>query len=103
MNENRYAIHPDQFATIGTDQIRDTFLVDSLFQDDEISTTYTHYDRLIIGGAKPVTEILPLVSLDSLKSDFFLQRREIGIINVGGNGKISVDGTDYNLSNKEAL
>jgi len=103
MNENRYAIHPDHFATLGTNQIRDAFLVDSLFQDDKISTTYTHYDRLIIGGAKPVTGILPLASFDSLKSDFFLQRREIGIINVSGNGKVSVDGADYTLSNKEAL
>jgi len=103
MNENRYAIHPDHFATLATDQIRDAFLVDSLFLDDKISTTYTHYDRLIIGGAKPITKILPLANLDSLKSDFFLQRREIGIINVGGTGKVSVDGADYALSNKEAL
>ena len=103
MQDKRYAIHPEQFKQLTTDQLRKGFLVDILFQDDTICATYTHYDRLIIGGAKPVTKPLLLPAYDSLKSDFFLQRREIGIINVGGNGKVSVDGHDHLLLNKEAL
>jgi 4-deoxy-L-threo-5-hexosulose-uronate ketol-isomerase len=103
MKDQRYAIHPDHFKELNSDQLRKAFLVDTVFQDDTICATYTHYDRLIIGGAKPITKSLSLPSFDSLKADFFLQRREIGIINVGGNGKISVDGHDYILLNKEAF
>jgi len=103
MNDKRYAIHPEDFKKLDTNQIRAAFLIDNIFQADSVSTCYTHYDRLIIGGAMPVTKSLELLNLDSLKADFFLQRREIGIINVGGTGKISVDGKSYSLSNKEAL
>lgn len=103
MNENRYAIHPKDFKNLSSQQIREAFLCDTLFQDDSILTCYTHYDRLLIGGAKPITKSLHLTSFDSLKADFFLQRREIGIINVGGNGKVSVDGNVYSLNKKDAL
>ena len=103
MSTKRYAIHPNDFKKLQATQIREAFLVDTIFQDDLVVTTYTHYDRLIIGGAKPTTKSLPLTSFDSLKSDFFLQRREIGIINVGEAGTISVDGHMYTLLNKEAL
>ena len=103
MSNKRYAIHPNDFKKLHSTQIREAFLVDTIFQEDTVISTYTHYDRLIIGGAKPVTKFLPLASFDSLKADFFLQRREIGIINVGGNGKVSVDGYDFVLLNKEAL
>ncbi|MBK5279936.1 MAG: 5-dehydro-4-deoxy-D-glucuronate isomerase [Bacteroidia bacterium] len=103
MNDCRYAIHPDHFKELDSDQLRNAFLVDALFEDDLVCTTYSHFDRLIMGGVKPVTKSLPLPQLDSLKSDFFLQRREIGIINVGGPGKVSVDGNEYSLLYKEAL
>lgn len=103
MSTKRYAIHPNDFKKLQATQIREAFLVDTIFQDDLVVTTYTHYDRLIIGGAKPVTNSLPLASFDTLKSNFFLQRREIGIINVGEAGAISVDGQMYTLLNKEAL
>lgn len=103
MKDNRYAMHPEQFKELTTDLLRKGFLVDTIFLDDNICATYAHYDRLIIGGAMPVTKSLELQNFDSLKADYFLQRREIGIINVGGNGKVSVDGHEYLLLNKEAL
>ena len=103
MMDNRYAIHPDHFRNLDSDSLRKAFLVDMLFQDDKISATYTHYDRLIIGGVNPTNKPLTLTSFDNLKAEFFLQRREMGIINVGGNGKVSVEGQDYLLSNKGAL
>ncbi len=101
--EVRYATHPEGFKHLDTQQLRDTFLIADLFQPDKVRLCYTHYDRLIIGGANPVKKALVLASFDSLKSEYFLQRREIGIINVGHSGAVSVDGKVYVLAHKEAL
>ncbi|MDQ2657150.1 MAG: 5-dehydro-4-deoxy-D-glucuronate isomerase [Bacteroidota bacterium] len=98
-----YAVHPEDFKKYGTSQLRDEFLLTSLFEDDVITHHYIHYDRLIAGGVKPVARPLTLETIDDLKADFFLQRREIGIINVGETGHVSVDGVDYELKKKEAL
>jgi 4-deoxy-L-threo-5-hexosulose-uronate ketol-isomerase len=103
LHTSRYAIHPSQYRTFTTSQLRENFLIESIFVKDDISLVYTHYDRLIVGGANPVSKPVTLETIDSLKAEFFLQRREIGIINVGGKGTISVDGTSYILENKEAL
>ena len=82
--------------------MRDEFLIDDLMQDGKIKITYTHYDRYLAGGAVP-TGALTLESIDPLKADYFLERREIGIINVGGAGSVEVDGTTYELNLKDAL
>lgn len=103
LHTSRYAIHPSQYRTFTTSQLREKFLIENIFVKDEISLVYTHYDRLIVGGANPVSKPVTLETIDSLKAEFFLQRREIGIINVGGKGTITVDGTSYTLENKEAL
>jgi 4-deoxy-L-threo-5-hexosulose-uronate ketol-isomerase len=103
LHTSRYAIHPSQYRTFTTSQLRENFLIENIFVKDEISLVYTHYDRLIVGGANPVSKPVTLETIDSLKAEFFLQRREIGIINVGGKGTITVDGTSYTLENKEAL
>jgi 4-deoxy-L-threo-5-hexosulose-uronate ketol-isomerase len=103
LKETRFAIHPDDFKNRTTDGLRESFLIESLFQQDQISTVYSHYDRLIVGGAAPVHKDLKLESITELKSDFFLQRREIGIINVGEKGQVIVDGTSFILDFKEAL
>lgn len=103
LHTSRYAIHPSQYRTFTTSQLRENFLIETIFVKDEISLVYTHYDRLIVGGAHPVSKPVTLETIDSLKAEFFLQRREIGIINVGGKGTITVDGTSYTLENKEAL
>ena len=103
ISEVRYATHPDGFKILNTQQLRESFLIADIFQPDQIRLCYTHYDRLIIGGANPVQKPLGLESFNSLKSDFFLQRREIGIINVGKSGAVIADGKEYSLENKEAL
>jgi 4-deoxy-L-threo-5-hexosulose-uronate ketol-isomerase len=103
MNTTRYAIHPKDFQSYDTNKIRENFLMTNLFQPDQIVHYYTHYDRLIVGGVMPVSRPISLSTTPELKADFFLQRREIGIINVGAPGVISVDGKDFSLKSKEAL
>ena len=103
MKDKRHAIHPIHFKQLDTQHIRDSFLIETLFLDDTITSCYTHYDRLIIGGAKPVTKSVLLNNFNSLKSEFFLERREIGIINIGGTGSVTIDGLEFSLENKEAL
>jgi 4-deoxy-L-threo-5-hexosulose-uronate ketol-isomerase len=103
MTTTRYAIHPEDFKSYGTDKIRQSFLMTDLFQPDQVTHYYTHYDRLIVGGVAPVSKPISLLPIPELKADFFLQRREIGIINVGAPGVIRVDGKDFLLKFKEAL
>jgi 4-deoxy-L-threo-5-hexosulose-uronate ketol-isomerase len=103
MITTRYAVHPDDFKQYDTSKIRESCLLDNLFVDDSITHHYTHYDRLIVGGVKPVTKPVTLEPIDQLKAEFYLQRREIGIINVGAAGTITADGKDYTIQYKEAL
>ena len=100
--ESRYASSPQAVKKYDTTELRDEFLIDDLMQDGKIKITYTHYDRYLAGGAVP-TGALTLESIDPLKADYFLERREIGIINVGGAGSVEVDGTTYELNLKDAL
>jgi 4-deoxy-L-threo-5-hexosulose-uronate ketol-isomerase len=103
MVASRYAIHPDACKSFHTQQLREAFLIESIFEDNKVKLVYTHYDRLIIGGVKPSSESVLLKTYDFLKADFFLQRREIGIVNVGSKGTVLVDGTPYVLDHKDAL
>ncbi len=102
-SEFRYAHHPSDAKNYTTEKLREEFLIKDLFQEGQIKLVYTMYDRLIVGGAMPNNNALKLETIDELKSENFLDRREIGIINVGGKGKVTVDGTVYELNNKEAL
>ena len=102
-HEFRYAVHPKDALNYGTEELRNNFLIERPFQDDCINLTYSMFDRFIAGGAKPVSKDLRLETLPYLKSDNFLDRREMGIINVGGKGLISVDGKVFELDKKEAL
>ena len=97
------AVHPDDFKSYDTTKIRDRFVMEKVMAPDEINVTYSMYDRLVYGGAMPVTKALDLDSFLELKSDNFLDRRELGVINVGGPGVVTVDGEDYALDFKEAL
>ena len=97
------AVHPDDFKSYDTTKIRDRFVMEKVMAPDEINVTYSMYDRLVYGGAMPVTKALDLDSFLELKSDNFLDRRELGVINVGGTGVVTVDGEDYELAFKEAL
>jgi 4-deoxy-L-threo-5-hexosulose-uronate ketol-isomerase len=102
-SEFRYAHHPEDVKYYTTEELREHFLIPTLFEDDTISLVYTMYDRYIVGGAFPVTRPLTLETIDELKANYFLERRELGIVNVGGKGTVTVDGTVYELSKKEAL
>ncbi len=99
----RSAVHPDDFTSYDTERIRKEFLVEEVFLKDEIVLTYSLYDRYIVGGAMPVGKELPLESFDSLKAENFLDRREMGIINVGGEGIVRTSGKQYTMRYKEAL
>ncbi len=99
----RFATNPDDFDSYDADQIREDFLIPDLFSDGDINLVYTHYDRFIVGGAKPGSSPLELETILPLKADQFLDRRELGIINVGEKGTVSVDGEDYALDFEEAL
>ncbi|MBR9911443.1 MAG: 5-dehydro-4-deoxy-D-glucuronate isomerase [Gammaproteobacteria bacterium] len=99
----RYAVHEDHYRGMDTAQLRQHFLVDNLFADDQVNLTYTHYERFVVGGARPVSGPLQLDTIDAVKADYFLARRELGVINVGGAGTVSVDGEVFELACKEAL
>jgi 4-deoxy-L-threo-5-hexosulose-uronate ketol-isomerase len=99
----RHSIDPTSTKTFNTSQLRDHYLVEDVFADNRITCVYTFHDRFIVGGAKPVTQSLTLETPDILKADFFLQRRELGIINVGGPGTVVADGEKFTLNNKDAL
>ena len=100
--ESRYASGPKAVKLYDTQQLRDEFLIDNLMESGKINLTYSHYDRYIAGSAVPVNP-LSLEPIDPLKADYFLERREIGIINVGGNGSVQVDGELFELGFKDAL
>lgn len=97
------ACHPDDVKHYDTATLRDRFVMEKVMAPDEINLTYTMYDRLIYGGAMPVEKELALAPIDPLKAEHFLDRRELGVINVGGTGIVTVDGVEYELSFKEAL
>lgn len=101
--EFRYASHPKDAAKYDTKQLREHFLIETLFAENQVRLTYSMYDRYIVGGAMPVGQSLKLETIPYLKSENFLDRRELGVINVGGTGQVSVDGEIFTLEKKEAL
>ncbi len=101
--EKRRACNPVDAKHYDTERLRKEFLVQDLFVKDEIKISYSQYERYIIGGIFPVDEVLKLDSIEYLKSEYFCERREVGIINIGGEGTVHVDGTKYSLQNKEAV
>ena len=97
------ACNPQDVKTYDTERLRASFLMEKVMAPDEINLTYSMYDRFIYGGAMPVQKVLELDTIDPLKADYFLQRRELGVINIGGPGIVTVDGQEYELGFKEAL
>ncbi len=100
--QTRYASSPQAVKQYDTEQLRAEFLIDNLMELGKVNLTYSHYDRYIAGSAVPL-EPLTLETIDPLKSSYFLERRELGIINVGGNGTVVADGVIYELGFKDAL
>ena len=100
---NRYANHPIDSKSYDTKQLREHYLVEEVFIDDKIELTYSHVDRIIFGGIKPVKESLKLEAGKSMGVDYFLERREMGVINIGGEGIVLIDGEEFTLNNKDGL
>lgn len=101
--EIRYSVHPSDVKGYDTERLRKEFLIEKIFIPGEISLVYSMYDRYMVGGAMPVNGRLSLETADELKSNFFLERREMGIINVGGECEVVADGFVWRLGYKEAL
>ncbi len=101
--EVRYAASPREVKTMNTTELRDEFLIQDLLSNDKVRLVYSHYDRFITGGVVPLTKSIELESIDPLKSSYFLERRELGAINIGGSGTISIDGEVFDINFKEAL
>ena len=97
------SVHPDDFKTYQTALIRERFLIDGQVKPDELNCTYTHYDRMIVGFANPVSDKLELPNYPNLRAEYFLERREIGIINVAGDGVITADGISFDLKKLDCL
>ena len=97
------ACHPDDVKNYDTDQLRKHFMMPKVMEQDKINLTYSMYDRLIYGGTMPVAKTVVLETIEPLKAEYFLERRELGVINIGGDGIVSVDGKDYELHFKDAL
>lgn len=101
--ELRTAVSPRDVKHYTTDRLREEFLIQDLFVPEEIKLVYSHIDRIITGAAMPVKETLTLTAGEELRAEYFLQRREMGVINIGGAGKITVDGKVYEVAYKEAM
>lgn len=101
--EQRYATNPAQIPGMTTEDLRATFLVPELFVPGEIRVTYTHHDRIVLGGAVPAGAELALTGYPEIRSEYFLEHREVGIINVGGAGTVTADGEIYQLATGACL
>ena len=99
----RYANHPDDSKKYDTTELREKYLIEKLFEADDILLTYSHQDRIIAGGAMPVKKTLSLGTFKELATNYFLERREMGVINIGGAGVITLDGKKYDIGFKEGI
>ena len=101
--EIRFQSSPKEVKGMTTEELRSNFLVQQMMKEDTLSLVYSHYDRVIVGGVKPVQQKVQLHNEAELRADYFLQRRELGIINVGGPGTVEADGVSYELNKLDAL
>ena len=93
--EIRYPAHPEDFKTYTTEKIRKDYLIETLFESDNVNLVYSHVDRIIVGGVCPTDSTLNLEVGKELGTDYFLERRELGLINIGGAGTVVIDGKEY--------
>jgi len=101
--EIRHAVHPEQAKRFDTEQLRENFLIRELFASGKVRLVYSYYDRLIVGGIQPASPLKLDVDEKIIGSKYLLERREMGIINAGATGAVTVDGSEYSLGNKDAL
>lgn len=100
--EIRNAVHPKDIKGYDTQRLRENFLLTDLFPKDQLKTFYSHVDRVIVGSTTP-TKPVYLEAGKELRADYFLERREMGIINIGDRGSVKVDGVEYSMENKDCL
>ncbi len=101
--ETRNPIHPEHGKALTTEQLRKEFLIQGLFEEGAFKLVYSHFDRIMVGGVCPRNPISLEVSDKVIGASYLLERREMGIINVGAKGKVTVDGTDYELDTRDGL
>ena len=101
--ENRQPIHSDHAKQLDTAGLREQFLIEGMFQENHITLTYSHIDRIIVGGVVPTSETIQFEGGKEIGVDFFLQRRELGIINIGQAGRVTVDGETFEIAAREAM
>jgi len=101
--EIRFQNSPKETASMQKEELRKTFVCENLMQDDKINLVYSHYDRMIVGGVKPVNAAIELPNHPELRAGYFLERREIGIINVGGPGVVAGDGEEFKLDKQDCV
>ncbi|MEO8409276.1 MAG: 5-dehydro-4-deoxy-D-glucuronate isomerase [Propionivibrio sp.] len=101
--ETRYAHHPEDVKNYDTDALRRHFLVEQVFVTGELKLTYTHVDRVVFGGAVPTTQALTLEGGKEFGTPNFLDRRELGVVNIGGSGRVTLDGSTHALGNGDGL
>ena len=99
----RYANHPDDSKKYDTTELREKYLIEKVFEADDILLTYSHQDRIIAGGIMPVKKALKLETSKELAAKYFLERRELGFINIGGEGSVSLDGKTYEIKHKDGM
>lgn len=99
----RFESSRKETAGMNTQELRSNFLLEELMANDKLKLVYSHYDRVILGGAKPVNEVLSLETHSELRADYFLERREMGVINVGGDGEVEADGQNFSLRKLDCL
>jgi 4-deoxy-L-threo-5-hexosulose-uronate ketol-isomerase len=98
-----HQVHPEDFTSYSTQKIRDKFLLNNLVSPNEINCVYTHYDRMIIGAAFPANSELKLETYDELKADYFLSRRELGVVSIAGSGTVLVDGESFSVETLDCI
>ena len=98
-----YAVSPKEYARMNMAELRENFLLENLFAPGELNLVYAHYDRIIVGGACPVDAALPLDCASELAAKTFLERRELGVINIAQSGTITVDGVSYPMQKYDCL
>ncbi len=101
--ELRTAVSPRDVKNYDTDRLREEFLIQGLFPEDQIKLVYSHIDRIITGGVMPVHRTVQLTAGEELRAEYFLERRELGVINIGGKGAVVVDGKTYVVEPRDGM
>jgi 4-deoxy-L-threo-5-hexosulose-uronate ketol-isomerase len=101
--DTRHASHPSIIPAASTSKLRELYHISGIFIPDDVSLTFSHIERMIVGGVMPVTKSIELNEVPALDKGPFLARRELGVINIGGDGKVAVDGGEWPLAAREGL